>query len=60
MNEGSHISLHYRGGCSSTCTECTFRVVLIKTWARSHAEAVERDLLVVYPVIDIRAYFKAM
>ena len=29
-------------------------MVLVNTWARSRAEAVERDLLVVYAVIDIR------
>ena len=29
-------------------------VVLVITWARSRAEAVERHLLVAYPVIDIR------
>ena len=28
-------------------------VILINIWARSHAEAVEQDLLVAYPVIDI-------
>ena len=27
---------------------------LVNTWARSCAEAVERDLLVAFPVIDIR------
>ena len=31
------------------------RVLRVSTWARSRAEAVERDLLVAYPVIDIRA-----
>ena len=29
-------------------------MVLVNTWARSSAEAVERDMLVVYPVMDIR------
>ena len=29
------------------------QAVLANTWARSHVEAVERDLLVAYPVIDI-------
>ena len=29
------------------------RTHLVYTWARCHAEAVERDLLVAYPVIDI-------
>ena len=27
---------------------------LVNTWARKRADALERDLLVVYPVIDIR------
>ena len=44
----------YRRNCSRTCTESTPGVVLINTWAWSRAEAVERDLLVAYSVIDIR------
>ena len=35
-------------------TQNGYRVVLVSTWVRSRAEAVERDLLVAYPVIDIR------
>ena len=31
-------------------------MVLVNTWAWCRAEAVERDLLVAYPVIDIRAF----
>ena len=37
------------------CAECTSSVVLINTWARSCAEAVEQDLLVVHLSIDIHA-----
>ena len=48
-NEGSHICLHYRGGCSRTCTYCTSWMVLVNTWA----EVVEWDLLVAYPKIGI-------
>ena len=36
------------------CAECTSLVVLVNTRTRSCAEAVERDLLVVYALIDIR------
>ena len=38
-----------------TCAEHTSRVVLVNTWARSCAEAVQRNLLVAYQAIDIRA-----
>ena len=34
--------------------ERTSWVVLVNTWARDRAEAVERDPLFVYPVINIR------
>ena len=34
--------------CSYTCAERTSSVVLVSTWARSRAKAVERDVLVVY------------
>ena len=35
------------------------QIVPVNTWTRSRAEAVEQDLLVAYPVIDIRAERKA-
>ena len=54
-NEDSHICLHYRVGCSHTCAERTSWVALFNTRVRSCAEAVEQDLLVAYPVIDICA-----
>ena len=37
-----------------TCAEQTSGVVLINTWAKSRAEAVEQELLVAYPVTVIR------
>ena len=52
-NEGSHICLHYREGCSRTWAKCTSSVVLVNTRARSCAEAVEQDLRVAYPMIDV-------
>ena len=42
--------------CSRTCAKRTSWVVLVNTYGRSHAEAVERGLLVAYPVIDIREW----
>ena len=36
------------------CAEHTSWAVLVDTWARSRVQAVERDMLVAYPVIDIR------
>ena len=53
-NEGWRICLHYRRGCLRTCAEYTSWVVLVNTWGRGRAETVERDLLVAYPLIEIR------
>ena len=44
----------YRGSCSRTCEEYTSGVVLVNTLSKSCAEAVERDMLVAYWVIDTR------
>ena len=38
----------------------TILKMLVNTWAWSHAEAVERDLLVAYPVIDICVIFSVI
>ena len=46
--------LHYREGCSHSFAECTSSMVLVNTLAGSRVQAVERDLLVAYLVIDIR------
>ena len=53
MNEGSCICLHYQGGCSLTCAKyAPLEWSSSAPGARSRAKAVERDLLVAYPVMD--------
>ena len=39
-----NVCLHYRGGVSHACSECTSWVVLVNTWARSRAEVVNYSL----------------
>ena len=48
------ICLHFRGGYSRTSAQRTSCAVLGNYWAGSGVQAVERDPLVAYPVIDIR------
>ena len=46
--------------CSQTCAKCTSQVVSVETWARGHAEAVERSSAgCVYLVIDIHGSFQS-
>ena len=45
-------------GLDELWTERTSWVFLLNTWVRSLAEPIERDLLVAYPVIDIRDSLK--